>query len=765
MMRAHFPYTVVCVIIAFLCCSHAEKALAADANLLKFDLGKAAAKNATMTPIQDRTGPAMKIGIKGKQEGWAGVELPAPGGTWDLSKYCFVVAQVRSLGTKPVAVRLRLENANTANCVTDGIDIDPRWGWTWTKVPIRRPADTVKIKMFGMAEYPWGRPYEYRMLLPDGQDLSNYDHWWFATYPWGRPYAKQEAGVDPAKVSKLAVLVTDPKDCTFEIRTIRAAGVAPTPEMLADPAKFFPCIDEFGQYIHADWPGKIHEPADLKKALAAEEKDLKANPGPQEWNQYGGWKNGPTLKATGFFRVEKVRGKWWLVDPDGKLFFSHGIANVVPSYQPLWKVPPPAHSIGQTTIENRQHWFKGLPALEAEFGWCVGNNYTQRKTGYYPEGSIWHCFDFPGANNSRKYGGQGDWAENFAANTHSRFRSWGMNTLGFYTSPAIKAKKKTPYVAFIWMHHLVSFVWAKNAKGETVGHTYDAWEKDFAGMLNMHCTQEFGPLKDDPWCIGVILDADHMGGPVMNLGDDEIALGIGAIMMPPAEGANPNHKKVFVEDLKAKYGAVEKLNATWGTKFASWDELLNNRYALPQGLDLSKAHDDLATIQLKIQEAYFKAVRECLKQTVPNHLYLGYISSYQTQSSIKAAAKYCDVVSYRLNWPSPAGLKLPAGIDVPVMAVEFGFSALDRGLLAGTLPDQAARAAAYRNYVLGALKHPQFVGCHWAQYRDDPASGQAATEGNYNIGFVDLADTPYAEMVRAAREVGKTMYRTRLGAE
>ncbi|MEI3004161.1 MAG: hypothetical protein V8T87_06005 [Victivallales bacterium] len=36
-------------------------------------------------------------------------------------------------------------------------------------------------------------------------------------------------------------------------------------------------------------------------------------------------KNGPKLKATGYFRVLRYQGKWWLVDPEGRLFWSTGI--------------------------------------------------------------------------------------------------------------------------------------------------------------------------------------------------------------------------------------------------------------------------------------------------------------------------------------------------------------------------------------------------------------------------------------------------------
>jgi len=98
---------------------------------------------------------------------------------------------------------------------------------------------------------------------------------------------------------------------------------------------------------------------------------------------------------------------------------------------------------------------------------------------------------------------------------------------------------------------------------------------------------------------------------------------------------------------------------------------------------------------------------------------------------------------------------------VPLIIGEFHFGALDRGLFhPGLVPteNQEARAEAYKEYVLGALRHPQFVGCHWFQYRDEPVTGRSWDGENYQIGFVDVADTPYRELVDAARAVGYHLY-------
>ncbi|RME95573.1 MAG: beta-agarase, partial [Verrucomicrobia bacterium] len=102
--------------------------------------------------------------------------------------------------------------------------------------------------------------------------------------------------------------------------------------------------------------------------------------------------------------------------------------------------------------------------------------------------------------------------------------------------------------------------------------------------------------------------------------------------------------------------------------------------------------------------------------------------------------------------------------DKPLLIGEFHFGALDRGLFhTGLVPvaNQAERAAAYDAYVRSALGNPQCVGTHWFQYQDEPTTGRTFDEENYQIGFVDIADTPYPETVAAARSLGENLYRLR----
>ncbi len=113
--------------------------------------------------------------------------------------------------------------------------------------------------------------------------------------------------------------------------------------------KYYPFVDSFGQFMYDEWPDKIHSTKALKARHAKESEELEHIKPLPDWNLYGGWATGPQLEATGRFRVEKVDGKWWFVDPEGKLFWSHGMDCVEFGTQT------------RTRISDREHYFQYLP--------------------------------------------------------------------------------------------------------------------------------------------------------------------------------------------------------------------------------------------------------------------------------------------------------------------------------------------------------------------------------------------------------------------
>ena len=274
----------------------------------------------------------------------------------------------------------------------------------------------------------------------------------------------------------------------------------------------------------------------------------------------------------------------------------------------------------------------------------------------------------------------------------------------------------------------------------------DVFDPGFAAGLRRGMEGKRGDSAGDPWCIGYFSDNEMSWG-------DEISLALAALQSPGEQAA----KRALVSDLRAKFAGIEALNQAWGSHHASWEALIESREAP----DKNRARGDLEAFYTRTAEQYFRTVRDAIKAVAPGQLYLGCRFAWVNPRAAAAAARYCDVVSYNLYRSNVADFQFNGGADVPLIIGEFHFGALDRGLFhTGLVPvaNQRARAQAYKDYVRGALRHPQFVGCHWFQYSDEPTTGRVYDEENYQIGFVDVADTPYADTIAASREVGYHLY-------
>ena len=673
-----------------------------------FDIGTVVTNDARVTLSEGGT-----LRIKtAKKEKWPGVALKAPAGKWDLSKYEYVSIDVKNTGTEPVTVFCRADNPGAdgiKNCVTNSITLKPK------------ATGKLTVRLYPTALQLSGQPLEPVELI-------------------GMRRAPVHPGkVDASNITQLLVFVNRPKmNYLFEVDNIRAGGRV----QVLNVKTFFPFIDEFGQYIHKEWPGKTHSVEELIAHGRVEEKDLAANRGPADRNKYGGWTPGlaasrqgqaagPKLKATGFFRVQKYQGRWWLVDPEGRLFWSHGIDCV--------------RSRNATPITDREHYYRRLPSdmprANSPFAEFYGTG-SWAPHGYYKEHYPYKTYDFSRANFLRKYGR--DWEQDFAETTHRRLKSWGLNTIANWSQPDIYLMRKTAYVATI-SYNVRKLEGSKGYWGKF----YDVFDPSFRQSLRKRLAREKGRAVGDPWCIGFFVNNELSWG-------DETSLAVATLISAPDQPA----KKVFVEDLRARYKTIDRLNSAWGTAYATWDALLQTQ----QPPDKSKAWLDLTAFYTKTAETYFRTIREELKKVAPNQLYMGCRFAWVNDRAARAAAKFCDVVSYNRYTYSIEELRLPDSIDKPIIIGEFHFGALDRGMFHTGLrktANQQDRADKYQSYVRGALRNPYIVGTHWFQYKDQPTTGRGDGE-NYQIGFIDVCDKPYPEIVKACREVGYSLYEYRL---
>ena len=497
-------------------------------------------------------------------------------------------------------------------------------------------------------------------------------------------------------------------DC--RLSNLRLEGVPDTARAI--PAdRFLPFIDRYGQFAHSEWPGKVHNDDDLRADLAREEAEIAASPRPASWDRFGGWKDGPKLRATGRFRTEKVDGKWWLVTPEGHLFFSTGID-------------------------------------------VVRNNTDSSDGSKHPD---WHETPVPPNHqmaypdwNLRKKFGKDDYLADYYAFVQRRLPAWGQNTIGNWGARELLCSATVPYVLSL----------GENER--SIPHVpgglkfYDVFDERFVPALRAHIAKRFredpaaAHARTDPLCIGFFFDNELQFNPCVAK----------AVAAPFAECAA---KRELLRRAHAKYGrdGIAALNAAWGTAFPDW-EAAKAMTAEPKGPGW---REDRNAFQRDWYDRYFREVKAALAEAAPGALYLGcrFVGFRQSGLLWDAAARHCDVVSVNAYANSIANISkkiMAGGVQKPILLGEFHFGCLDRGMFKASLcpvGDQAERGRSYARLVQGALLHPLVVGCHWFQYRDQPLIGRGDGEA-YQCGFVDGTDRPYRELCDAARAIGETMY-------
>lgn len=498
---------------------------------------------------------------------------------------------------------------------------------------------------------------------------------------------------------------------------------------------FFPFIDRYGQFKFGEWPGKVHSDAELIAAREAEAKDLAAHPGPKGWSRFGGWADGPKLRATGHFRVEKVRGKWWLVDPDGFLFWSHGPVRVTTStaVTPL------------RGRADRTRYFEELPPRSGSPFSLFYETNDALLAPYYPKWNWKETYDFSSANCFRKYGVK--WFETFADLAHRRLRSWGCNTIANSSDARIYALERTPFIERIEVH------------SKPVGDYRHGWwpipdpfEPDFEKELNRQLAL-FKKALNSPWCIGVFVDNEHAWGDSMNMA-------VQTLRAPADQAA----KRAMVTYLRNKFGEVSHLNQMWKTTYSSWDALLASTVVPDRAL----AETELKEFTSALIGKYYAVIAKNIKNVAPNTMYMGCrFAGGLPEHVIRPGLAYQSVISVNRYARDIGNFRLPAGIDMPIIIGEFHFGALDRGMFHPGLihlKSQQERGEVYKQYVRSALRNPQCIGVHWHQFGDQATSGRFCGE-NFQVGFVDCCDSPYPETRAALRVVGADLYEYRMGGK
>lgn len=682
----------------------------------------------------------------------------------------------------------------TADNAYPNITLMPNTPWDWSKegdfnlaFDIENPTDDA-IQMFVRVDQAenknWGGTADgvndsissYMTILPnekttyymtlsqlEGQLLSG-----MRSEPPKKAYSAQAISygwglnsLDLSNIVSIQMYLQNPtKDAKIILDSVRLV-----PNLDADTTRYENIVDQFGQFTGDDWEEKIKSQSELeesgKKVLA---KLGKVQP-MSDRSKFGGWEEGPKLEATGYFRTEKVDGKWSLVDPEGHLFFMTGLANV--------RMDDTVTMTGRDfeNPENREGQIVTSPLRESMFEWlpeesdkyAVNYDYAPYvHSGATKKGEV---FSFYRTNLMRKFGTSKEEAmEIWKEMTLDRMQEWGFTTLGNWIDPMFFGSERVAYEAHGWIggdHKRIS------TGNDYWGPIHDPFDAEFQKSTRTMAEGVASQVdKNDPWLVGIFVDNEISWGNVLNEAN-HYGLIVNALSYDSKESPA---KKAFTDHLKAKYKTINALNQAWSVQVASWDDLAKS-FDYRSGLK-GNMKADYSEMLTMLADKYFSTVDAELNRVLPNHMYLGarFADWGVTEEVARGAAKYVDVMSYNLyandlNDPKKAHFKnWLADLDKPSIIGEFHFGSTDTGLFHGgivSVANQKERAKMYTQYMQSVVDNPYFVGAHWFQYLDSPATGRAWDGENYNIGFVTIADEPYVEVIEAATQFNNELYNKR----
>ncbi|QDT69402.1 hypothetical protein MalM25_23390 [Planctomycetes bacterium MalM25] len=747
----------------------ASSPLASEVMLADFDDGKTPsfvkASNATVEVVPSRepgeAGKALDVRLHSKEH-WVASVAFRPDTPWDWSAYSdfHVAFDVSNHGDESVQIDLIMSDKN---------------GDAYTRVfviPVGG-ATTVYAKMDGHDQtHPDGTPInEFNFVSGMRSNPPTWESEDRQVYSlWGKK------SLDLSGIVAISFNVSgNLSDRYFTVDNLR---LRPNPEMDANCMSNL--VDRFGQNTKVDYPSKVRSEEHLKELADEELASLSGEPWPGR-TKYHGWAEGPQLEATGFFRTEKVDGKWWLVDPEGRLFFTTGIdiirlsnSSTVTGYdfdhdliperdaneivseddQPLNRVPDEAVPSRRLASKLRADLFSWLPGYDDP----MGKHYGYRRTVQSGPVKRGESYSFYSANLERRYGD--DYMSAWREATIKRMIDWGYTSFGNWVEDGYYKNRRIPFFAFADI----------NGDFKTLESAFDFWHPlpdpyDPVFYERALVSAEFvaGQIEKSPWCIGIFYDNEQSFGRPES---DKMYFGLVTNTLE-LDAKEAPCKAAFTKILKVKYGEIGALNEAWRTEIASWEAFAAG---VDQHFTTPEQRRDYSDLLYAYGKQYFGTIRRATKSVLPNHLYLGArMADWGRPTEIvRAAAEESDVLSFNLyeDGVIDSHWEVLPEVDRPTLIGEFSFGATDRGHFhpgVVVAADQQDRGRKYIEYMHTVLDNPYLIGAHMFQYMDGPITGRAYDGENYNTGIVSVTDIPYWPLVEAVKHVNHEIYTRRYG--
>ncbi len=421
----------------------------------------------------------------------------------------------------------------------------------------------------------------------------------------------------------------------------------------------------------------------------------------------------PRRRASGFFGVGQVNGKWWLFDPRGQATLS----------------------VGTDHVNYNAHFSQSL--------------------GYAP----YHRAV------AAKFGSEKAWAEDAS----TRLKKWNFNVLGTGSSPSVRYQNQAHF-EFLGLGGELSDAAALVEKTTWTGFP-DVFDPRWARFCDRRARALCAPHRDDPWVVGYFLD-NELEWWGKGWSDTPLGMAIQAAK----QGPDSHGKRALLQVLEHAYANdLSAFNKDFGRSLKSWGEFMAQTELGEPATQQAKAALNLWMDQ--VARRYFEVSTAAVRRYDANHLIWGCrFAGDAPDAAWKWAGRTCDVVTVNI-YPRVdlASLRSPEldktlarAWDLtgrPIAVTEWSFPALDARDSTGKLlpskhgagmrvDNQEQKAQAWAVMQGTLLKAPFVVGSNYFMWADEPAGGiSEAFPEDSNYGLVSESDEPYPELTRVATAI------------
>ncbi|WKN44980.1 hypothetical protein [Tunicatimonas pelagia] len=420
-----------------------------------------------------------------------------------------------------------------------------------------------------------------------------------------------------------------------------------------------------------------------------------------KWDRYGG---SPRVKGekTGYFHLENINGRWWLISPEGNSFLSFGINHIYPE---LMK-----------RDENRNFWEKRLGVADLE-----------DKVEFYPA---------------------------LEKKVAADMEAFGFNVFGCHTPTEYYTNLRFPYVKQILFAPICHF------RSLTEESFADVFSPDFARMCDTMAKVICHPLRDDPYLIGykfancpVWREEESRAREVVMYGGPrkETPTWPRVLRNLPPEAPG---KRAYVGFMQKRYDKnISHFNQVYTTSFSSFEELRNaTDWRKEADTDNQAELQDLDSFLLTVLEQYYEVICGAIRKYDRQHMILGDKINGNTQTPVeivRLTAKYSDLIYYQwyglYDEQKPRLDAWSAATQVPLYNADSCYSTPSERMPHPNGPhcaSQEQRAQVSAAFARQAFARPDFVGwdhCGWMdswntapKQQDRQHSGLQDPFGNYH---------------------------------